>query len=595
QVSLGCTSPFRRLTRCHRLHRPGAASEVRPSAGEHAFHITSRAPASTGPRIVTGAAEEGPQVLHQKSDTEKWGSAAPEPLPPRPAVAPALRASSKKAASRTQTAAGKKVAQPAPKEPESADWGTFHRQSIPPPPRVERKPRPAAIGTSLKHLPAPRWRPDNLPVGKRAGPWGLFHALQEPASSGGPPVADSSVVSAAETDEPTADKLQPTEDKLQPTADDVLEPASGKSPSVETAPPSENRSVPAGLLKKLGKRALRKEKKRALSQQGYCSVELRPKAYWKPCTANHDRQPIDITGKPVVQEEIARLYRPRNSWPIGDAYWMELLLNNTDTLSKLSGDCSVCLRHSDRRTVHHVVPKSVAKFYPRNMRDEVMALCQPCHKVLHGLFSHRKLADDFTWSGAVVRNNLFKMWLAFAKRFSTEELHHLMAAPAPHNIKGFRKTGAPLEVILAMLDKILARMWYERELPGDDECSGDRRRALRTALRKAGAPTTTVGYEIELALSSRPEWADWYKHVFMSGSREEQIARFLRENRPLKESRSKIPLRKTGFEGSQGKVFPKRKVTTRFREHKGSHRSKPKYHRGEFESRFKPWRTTDTA
>ncbi|KAK6217220.1 hypothetical protein QIS74_07334 [Colletotrichum tabaci] len=199
------------------------------------------------------------------------------------------------------------------------------------------------------------------------------------------------------------------------------------------------------------------------------------------------------------------------------------------------------------------------------MKDEVMALCQPCHKVLHGLFSHRKLADDFTWSGAIVRNNLFKMWLAFAGRFSTEELHHLLAAPAPHNIKGFRKTGAPLEVILAMLDKILARMWYERELPGDDECGGDRRRALRKALRKAGAPATTVGYEIKLALSSRPEWADWYRHVFMSGDRKEQTAIFSQDKRPLKESQSKI--------------LPRRKVTTRFREHKISNRSKPKVER----------------
>ncbi|KAJ0160899.1 hypothetical protein CTA2_7106 [Colletotrichum tanaceti] len=407
QVSSGCTLLFRRPTRCHRLHRSGAPSEVRPSAGGHAlFHATSRSPASTGSEIVTGAAKKGPQALPQEPGAEKWGSAAPERLPPRPAVAPtvapavapaatgALRASSESSASKTQTAAAKEAAQPAPKGSGSAEWGSFHNQSATShPEEVERKPRRAAIRTP-KNLPAPRWRPDSLLAKASADSWGLFHALPEPASSGGhpAPVADSSVVRAAEIDEP-ADSGGPPEKRY-------------------------------GRSKEAMERRLEKRKEKMKEKKRKKKEEMRSP---------------NLSRKPVVQEEIERFYRPRISWPIGDAYWMELLLGNIDTPGGLPGDCSTCLRHSDRRTFHHVVPKGVAHLYPSDMKDEVIAICHPCHKVLHGLFSHRKLADDFTWSGPIVRNSLFKMWLAFAERFSLDELHHLMAAPAPPSRNSIKK------------------------------------------------------------------------------------------------------------------------------------------------------------
>ncbi|KAJ0158582.1 hypothetical protein CTA2_11284 [Colletotrichum tanaceti] len=121
-----------------------------------------------------------------------------------------------------------------------------------------------------------------------------------------------------------------------------------------------------------------------------------------------------------------------------------------------------------------------------------------------------------------------------------------------------------------MLDRILARMWYERNLPDDDEYSGDRRRALRVAVRKAGAPMTTVVYEIQLALSSRPEWADWYRHVFETGSRREHMRRFFQEK----------------GEGSRGKVPSNKKIAIRSREFRtwrvrdfDHRRSKSKYRR----------------
>ncbi len=51
--------------------------------------------------------------------------------------------------------------------------------------------------------------------------------------------------------------------------------------------------------------------------------------------------------------------------------------------------CELCLRHPEKFTVHHLVPRSQGgKFGPK------VQLCPTCHRQLHALFSEATLAKE---------------------------------------------------------------------------------------------------------------------------------------------------------------------------------------------------------
>ena len=51
--------------------------------------------------------------------------------------------------------------------------------------------------------------------------------------------------------------------------------------------------------------------------------------------------------------------------------------------------CELCLRESERFTVHHLVPRSRGgKFGPK------ARLCPTCHRQLHAMFSEKTLANE---------------------------------------------------------------------------------------------------------------------------------------------------------------------------------------------------------
>ncbi|KZL74716.1 hypothetical protein CT0861_06952 [Colletotrichum tofieldiae] len=108
---------------------------------------------------------------------------------------------------------------------------------------------------------------------------------------------------------------------------------------------------------------------------------------------------------------------------------------------------------------------------------------------------------------------------------SVEDMRQLMLprAPAAHNL--------PDAEFMAAVETALDRIWTEDLFPGEHIFYGHRRRALRAAVRKTGASQNTYVEHIQHVMQGRPEWANWYRYVFLSGNKHEQRKVFRKKAR----------------------------------------------------------------
>ncbi|OHW93794.1 hypothetical protein CSPAE12_07519 [Colletotrichum incanum] len=90
---------------------------------------------------------------------------------------------------------------------------------------------------------------------------------------------------------------------------------------------------------------------------------------------------------------------------------------------------------------------------------------------------------------------------------------------------------------MAAVETALDRIWTENLFPSEHILGGDRRRALRAAVRKAGAPQNTFVEHIQRVMQKRPEWASWYRYVFLTGNKHEQRKLFRNKSRRLRRGR----------------------------------------------------------
>ncbi len=76
-----------------------------------------------------------------------------------------------------------------------------------------------------------------------------------------------------------------------------------------------------------------------------------------------------------------------------------------------SAACELCLRDTDRYTVHHLVPRSRGgRFGPK------AKLCPTCHRQLHALFSEATLAKELHSIDLIRANPQMSEYLRWARR-----------------------------------------------------------------------------------------------------------------------------------------------------------------------------------
>ncbi|KZL68520.1 hypothetical protein CI238_00149 [Colletotrichum incanum] len=283
----------------------------------------------------------------------------------------------------------------------------------------------------------------------------------------------------------------------------------------------------------------------------------RPEKRLSKSAVNRNQQSIGSTGSPSIHEEIERHFRKSRStnferfsdkhsandlsqrttgdyvrdWPS----WIEMLLTTQDTPSVRSGDCSLCLRHTTGITRHHVYPRGVTSRLPHwftwRQRNRILELCQPCHIGLHHVFNNALLAMKYHSVDRIVSEPLIKSWLSFAQHHSVEDMRQLML-PRTRAAHILADAG-----FMAAVETALDRIWTENLFPSEHILGGDRRRALRAAVRKAGAPQNTFVEHIQRVMQKRPEWASWYRYVFLTGNKHEQRKLFRNKSRRLRRGR----------------------------------------------------------
>ncbi|OHE97175.1 HNH endonuclease [Colletotrichum orchidophilum] len=92
------------------------------------------------------------------------------------------------------------------------------------------------------------------------------------------------------------------------------------------------------------------------------------------------------------------------------------------------GICALCERTTDKITRHHLIPKGERdhdRFTVKEM-NKLIRLCEPCHGIIHRVFSNEELAIEFNSLELLTAHPRIQSWLMFAKQHSMEELHRFL-------------------------------------------------------------------------------------------------------------------------------------------------------------------------
>ncbi|KAK1700765.1 hypothetical protein BDP55DRAFT_644103 [Colletotrichum godetiae] len=186
-------------------------------------------------------------------------------------------------------------------------------------------------------------------------------------------------------------------------------------------------------------------------------------------------------------------------------YWLKGLVTHLDEGNVAPGFCDLCERKTHQITRHHVIPRTQRdrdRFTIEEM-NELLQLCQPCHRALHRAIPNNEvLAVEFNSLARIAEHPRIKSWLIFAKAHSIRDLHGLMR---PQYADGLYKLeGDERQLHLLRIEQVAAQFASR----GRNEF-----RALRDFL-KIRVPYPVTGSDLRHVLANQKEGESW-KGLFL--------------------------------------------------------------------------------
>ena len=78
--------------------------------------------------------------------------------------------------------------------------------------------------------------------------------------------------------------------------------------------------------------------------------------------------------------------------------------------------CKICEILVENITKHHLYPRQKSKRLKKSLRDEVIFLCEMCHKQLHILFTNKELFNNLNSLDKINEHISIKKWVEWKRK-----------------------------------------------------------------------------------------------------------------------------------------------------------------------------------